>query len=147
MPGFVALGDIKGNATVAPHQGAIEFHSLRFGVTAGNPPVFDRIELVRSSDTASPALLAAASQGTVFDRGRLTIATAWGDQIVDYLVIELGSVTVERVRTAWDGGGLPKEWVTLGYRHLSWSAKPATPEGGAPATFAHAVTALAPLDD
>jgi type VI secretion system secreted protein Hcp len=137
---FVKIPGIPGDAIVQGHEGEIEVQSLGFSggqivPKAGPKPCaaptrktqISAIALQKPTDVASPKLLMAAGQGTVFPDVTISIAIPSGDVIETLAQYKLKNAFVSSYEVG-STGDRPNETVSLSFMSLDFTNFGATPE-------------------
>lgn len=130
--GFIKFDGVDGEFTRAGETGWIEVYSYSFavpppaapsapapaGVATGGP---GSLSIVKKGDKASPQLMKASAQGTIFPIVRVEVPkTSQGPQV--YLKYELKNVMITSIQTTGGGagGGVPTEQVSFNYTKIEY---------------------------
>jgi type VI secretion system secreted protein Hcp len=121
---YLKLGGVEGEATRGARGEEIELLSFSWGGAAGRtagvgtrPPAGPgTLVATKRVDTASPKLMEAIADGTIFPRAELRIRAAREGE--RYLVIRLENVTIASVRPSASGDEVPTEQVSFAYEKI-----------------------------
>jgi type VI secretion system secreted protein Hcp len=138
---FLKLGEIKGEATAAGHEGEIEILSWSWGaanpatigttsggLSAGKVAITD-LTLMKLLDSATPKLFEFVARGTRTSKAVL-IARKEGDRPFDYLRITLEDVLVSSLQLS-AASERPSESVSLSFGKVTVEYRPQLPTGAA----------------
>jgi len=123
---FLKIEPIQGESLDQDHSGEIDVLAWSWGVSkpvpdgggggGSGPPSFTDIKVIKSFDTASPALLAGVATGVHFDDAILSINRQTGKGPVEYLNITLTDVILTKIANGGkDGEPGVSETVTLNF--------------------------------
>ena len=139
---FIKFEGIKGESTDAKHQGEVDVLSWSWGVLGPTADAkgklqaacADQMSLSKFVDIASPDLFNAATLNRTIPSAKLVVRSS-GNNPIEYLVIDLGGVTVKTVNQSAGGGdGRALEHVSLGFTSAKITYKAQSATGGAGAT-------------
>jgi len=145
---FLELEGVEGESTRKGFEKKIELLSFQFG--AHNPTsigsgggagagkvTLANFNIVKMTDSASPAIFQACCSGKHFDTAKITLHKAGGDEALPYLTYEFGTVYVENINWSGSSGGddRPVENVSLAFGKISILYKAQAEAGAAAGTF------------
>ena len=147
MDMFIKIGDIEGESTDKKHAKKIDVLAWSWGISnsgtthhgmgggSGKANVQD-LSFTKYVDSASSALLLAASNGQHYDKANLIVRKAGGKgEAIEYIKIEMSEVMVTSVSTGGSGGeDRLTENVTLNFAKVKYEYTPQTEKGGAGTT-------------
>lgn len=125
---FLEIEGVAGESQRAGHEGQIELQSFSWG--ASNPTSISStgtgigagkvsissFNFMKNTDGTSPTLFQKCCNGKHFDKAKVTLYKAAGDDgALDYLIYEFEKVFVDSI--AWSGGGdgIPLESISLSF--------------------------------
>jgi type VI secretion system secreted protein Hcp len=125
--GFLQIEGVPGESTARGHEDEIVIDAFSLGVTAGPSArpggsgsaraTFSDLTVQKQLDRSSPSLLKAIATGQRFRKAVLTLQRN-NEGTFEYLKYCLTDVRLTQLETSWDGGGVPRETVGLGYSTL-----------------------------
>lgn len=140
---FAEIPGIPGDATIAGHEDEITVQSFSFsggqverkpGAKPCAPPSskteISALTIQKTADRATPKLVAAAAQGTVFPAITIAVAAFAGADVEDRVEYVLRNAFVRRYETSSDGE-MPSESIELQFQSLELTHLLPTPETAA----------------
>jgi len=130
------ISGVTGESKTKGYEGKIDVLAWSWGLSnsgsfhAGGgggtgKPSFQDISLTKQVDLASPILMLYCANGKHFDKAKLVMRKSGGDNVLEYVIIELEKVLVSSYSTGASGGeDRPTENVSLNFAQVKvtyWS--------------------------
>jgi type VI secretion system secreted protein Hcp len=124
---YLEIEGVEGESQRAGHEGQIELMSFSLGasnpisITTGTGMGAGKVSissfnLMKYTDGTSPTLFQKCCNGKHFDKAKVTLYKAAGDDgALDYLIYEFEKVFVESIQWSGGGDGIPMESVSLSF--------------------------------
>jgi type VI secretion system secreted protein Hcp len=136
---FARIGSIKGESQDAKHKDEIEVFSWTWGLSQSGTMAhgggggagkasFQDLNFTHRVDKASPLLMLACAKGEHIKDATITVRKA-GEDLQEYLFINMTDVLVSSVSEAGGGEETPTESVTLAFAKVDLEYKPQKPDG------------------
>lgn len=144
---FIKFEGIKGESVDSKHKDEVDVLAWSWGVVGVSPDAkgktqaacAEQMTLTKYVDRSTPPLFTAAALGSTIASARLTVRKS-GEGATEYLVIDLGSVTVRSLAQSSGGDSRVVENVSLAFTTAKISYSPQNLDGSA----GSAVTAFVP---